>query len=65
MDKYFKITERNSTVKKEVIAGITTFLSMAYILIVNPTTLAQAGMDLGAVFTATALSAIIGTLPKW
>ncbi len=62
MDKYFKITERNSTVKKEVIAGIITFLSMAYILIVNPVTLADAGMDIGAVFTATALSAVIGTL---
>ncbi len=62
MDKFFKITERNSTVKTEIIAGIITFLSMAYILIVNPVTLADAGMDLGAVFTATAISAIIGTL---
>ncbi len=62
MDKFFKITERNSTVKTEVIAGITTFLSMAYILIVNPVTLADAGMDMGAVFTATALSAVLGTL---
>ncbi len=62
MDKYFGITKRNSTIKTEIIAGITTFLSMAYILIVNPTTLSQTGMDIGAVFTATALSAIIGTL---
>lgn len=62
MDKFFKITERGTTVKTEVMAGITTFLSMAYILIVNPVTLAQTGMDIGAVFTATALSAIIGTL---
>ncbi len=62
MDKFFKLTERGTTVKTEVIAGITTFLSMAYILIVNPVTLSQTGMDIGAVFTATALSAIIGTL---
>lgn len=62
MDKFFKITERNSNVKAELLAGITTFLSMAYILIVNPLTLSQTGMDAGAVFSATAISAIIGTL---
>ncbi len=62
MEKFFKLSERNTNVKTEVIAGLTTFLSMAYILIVNPATLAIAGMDEGAVFTATALSAIIGTV---
>ncbi len=62
MEKFFKLKERNTTIKTEVIAGITTFLSMAYILIVNPATLSQTGMDAGAVFTATALSAIVGTL---
>ncbi len=62
MDKFFKLTENNTNVKVEVVAGITTFLSMAYILAVNPDTLSMAGMDQGAVFTATALSAIIATL---
>ncbi|MBS4538055.1 NCS2 family permease [Clostridium sp. D2Q-11] len=59
---YFKIEERNTTVKREIVAGITTFMTMAYILIVNPITLAETGMDINALFTATALSAIIGTL---
>lgn len=62
MNKFFKLTENNTNVKVEIIAGITTFLSMAYILVVNPLTLADAGMDPGAVFTATAISAIIATL---
>lgn len=62
MDKFFKLSENKTSVKIEIIAGITTFLSMAYILVVNPLTLADAGMDPGAVFTATALSAIIATM---
>lgn len=62
MDKYFKLTENNTNVKQEVIAGITTFMTMAYILIVNPQILAAAGMNSGAVFTATAVSSIIATL---
>lgn len=62
MDKFFKLSENSTSVKVEVIAGITTFLSMAYILVVNPLTLGDANMDPGAVFTATALSAIIATL---
>ncbi len=62
MDKFFKLSENNTSVKIEIIAGITTFLSMAYILVVNPLTLAEASMDAGAVFTATALSAVIATL---
>ncbi len=62
MDKFFKLKENNTSVNTEIIAGITTFLSMAYILVVNPSTLAGAGMDPGAVFTATTLSAIIATL---
>jgi AGZA family xanthine/uracil permease-like MFS transporter len=60
LDKTFHLTEQNTTVKREILAGLTTFVSMAYILFVNPTILGQAGMDKGAVFTATALSAIIG-----
>ncbi|WP_147533466.1 NCS2 family permease [Bacillus marasmi] len=62
MKNYFQFAERNTTFKRESIAGITTFLSMAYILVVNPVILSQTGMDKGAVFTATALSAIIGSL---
>jgi len=62
MRRFFAFQERNTSYKQETIAGITTFLSMAYILIVNPAILSQAGMDKGAVFTATALTAIIGTL---
>ncbi|MGM0844701.1 MAG: NCS2 family permease [Bacillota bacterium] len=62
MRKFFQFEERTTSYKQETLAGITTFLSMAYILVVNPVILSQAGMDKGALFTATALSAIVGTL---
>ncbi|MBS4197538.1 NCS2 family permease [Lederbergia citri] len=62
MKNYFQFSERGTSFKQESAAGITTFLSMAYILVVNPVILSQTGMDKGALFTATALSAIIGTL---
>ncbi len=62
LDKFFKLKENKTTIKTEVLAGITTFMTMAYILAVNPAILGDAGMDKGAVFTATALSAVIGTL---
>ncbi|RWZ58577.1 NCS2 family permease [Halobacillus fulvus] len=62
MRNFFKFAERETNYKKETLAGITTFLSMAYILVVNPIILSQAGMDKGALFTATALSAIVGSL---
>ncbi len=62
MEKLFKLSERNTSLKTELIAGLTTFLTMAYILIVNPIILSDAGMDMGAVFTATALSSAIATL---
>lgn len=62
LEAFFKLKENNTNVKTEILAGITTFMTMAYILIVNPNILSQAGMDFGAVFTATALSAIITTL---
>ncbi len=62
LDKYFKLKENKTTVRTEVIAGITTFMTMAYILAVNPDILSATGMDKGAVFTATALSAAIATL---
>ncbi|MFP4180569.1 MAG: NCS2 family permease [Spirochaetaceae bacterium] len=62
MEKFFDLKGHNTTVKTEVIAGLTTFLTMAYILIVNPQILSETGMDMGGVFTATAISAAIGTL---
>lgn len=62
MKQFFQFAERQTSYRQESLAGITTFLSMAYILVVNPIVLSEAGMDKGAVFTATALSAIIGTL---
>lgn len=62
MKNFFNFTERNTTYKKEIFAGITTFLSISYILVVNPLILSEAGMDKGAVFTATALTSILGSL---
>jgi len=62
MNEFFKLKEHNTTVRTEVIAGITTFVTMAYILVVNPVYLSVAGMDFNAVFMATCISAAIGTL---
>lgn len=62
LDKLFRLKENKTDVKTEIIAGITTFMTMAYILAVNPNILAQAGMDRDAVFTATALSGFIATM---
>lgn len=62
LENLFKLSKHGTNVKTEVLAGITTFMTMAYILAVNPSILASAGMDQGAVFTATALAALIGTL---
>jgi len=62
LEKFFNLSGNKTTVKTEVLAGITTFMTMAYILAVNPDILSAAGMDKGAVFTATALSALIATL---
>lgn len=59
---YFKLEEKGSTIRKEFVAGLTTFLAMAYILFVNPLVLSDAGMNKDAVFTATAIAAIVGTL---
>lgn len=61
MEKLFKLKEHNTTVKTEVMAGSTTFLTMAYILAVNPNLLSASGMDSGAVFTATALASAFAT----
>ena len=62
MDKFFKLKENGTNVKTELAAGLTTFLTMAYILFVNPSMLALTGMDKGAVFVATILASAIGTL---
>lgn len=62
LDRVFHLSENNTSVKREFLAGLTTFVAMAYILFVNPSVLGDAGMDKGAVFTATALSAILGCL---
>ncbi|MET4698442.1 AGZA family xanthine/uracil permease-like MFS transporter [Constrictibacter sp. MBR-5] len=58
----FKLEEHGTTVRTEVVAGVTTFLTMAYITFVNPAILSDAGMDFGAVFVATCLAAAVGTL---
>ena len=62
MERFFKLKENGTTVGREVIAGLTTFFAMAYIIVVNPSLLSESGMEWGAVFLATIISAIIGTL---
>lgn len=62
MIDYFKLKENHTTVKKEVIAGLTTFLTMSYAVIVVPLILSKTGMDLGSLFTATCLAAAVGCL---
>ena len=62
LEKVFKLSENKTDAKTEILAGITTFMTMSYILAVNPSILSATGMDSGAVFTATALAAFIGTL---
>jgi len=61
LDSYFKLAEHHTNARTEVLAGLTTFLTMAYITVVNPAILADAGMDFGAVFVATCLAAALGT----
>lgn len=60
IERYFGINGQNTTIKTEILAGVTTFLTMAYIIFVNPNVLADAGMDKGAVFVATCLAAAVG-----
>ena len=62
IDKYFKLKENGTNVRTEIVAGVITFLTMSYILVVNPNILGATGMDKSALFTATALASIIGTL---
>ncbi|CEJ75149.1 xanthine/uracil permease family protein [[Clostridium] sordellii] len=61
LDRVFKLSDHNTNVKTEIIAGITTFMTMAYILVVNPSILGDAGMNKNAVFAATAIAAFIGS----
>jgi len=61
LEKLFQLKAHNTTVRTEILAGITTFLTMAYILFVNPSILGETGMDKGAVFVATCLAAAIGS----
>ena len=62
LETLFKLRENSTTVRVEVLAGITTFLTMAYIIFVNPSILSKAGMPFGPVFAATCIAAAIGTL---
>lgn len=62
LKKHFKLAENNTNVSREIIAGLTSFLAMSYIMVVNPLILSEAGMDFGAVFVATCLSAALGSL---
>ncbi|MAO12742.1 MULTISPECIES: NCS2 family permease [Marinobacter] len=62
LERLFQLQAHGTNVRKEVVAGITTFLTMAYIIVVNPSLLSSTGMDFGAVFVATCLAAVIGTL---
>jgi AGZA family xanthine/uracil permease-like MFS transporter len=61
LNTYFKISEHNSTIRTEVLAGLTTFLTMGYIIFINPDILSQAGIDHNAAFVATCLAAALGT----
>ena len=62
MEKFFELKKNGTNTRTEIVAGITTFMTMAYILVVNPIILGSTGMDQNAIFTATALSAAIATL---
>ena len=62
MVNFFRLKENNTTVSTEVIAGVTTFFTMSYIIFVNPLILSQTGMPWGAVYLATILAAMVGTL---
>ena len=62
MERFFKLKENNTTVRTEVLAGITTFMTMAYILAVNPSMLAAAGIDPTAGLIATCLASFVGTM---
>ena len=62
LDKFFKLKENNTTLSKEILAGVTTFFAMVYIIFVNPNILSQTGMKWNAVFLATIIASFIGTI---
>ena len=62
LNKYFRLKERGTNVRTEIVAGFTTFLAMSYIIFVNPDILSQAGMDPGAVFVATCVAGAVGSI---
>src|SRR5690625_4496510 len=62
LERLFRLQEHHTNVRTEILAGITTFLTMSYIIFVNPDILASTGMDKGAVFVATCLAAVVGTV---
>ena len=62
IDRLFQLTAHNTTARTEVVAGLTTFLAMAYIIFVQPAVLSAAGMDFGAVMVATCLASALATL---
>ena len=62
MEKFFKLKENGTNVRTEIMAGLTTFFAMAYILFVNPNILSESGMEWGAVFLATIIASVVGTL---
>ena len=62
LEKYFKLQDNNTTIKKEFLAGFTTFITMAYIIFVNPQMMSQAGMDEGAIFVGTCIAAAIASI---
>ena len=62
LERLFSLSQHKTSVRTEILAGFTTFLTMCYIVIINPLTLSKTGMDFGAVFVATCISAAIGCL---
>ncbi len=62
LDRFFALTERGTDPRTEILAGLSTFLTMAYIVVVNPSIMAAAGIDQGAAFVATCLAAAIGSM---
>ncbi|MGL5956297.1 MAG: NCS2 family permease, partial [Brevinema sp.] len=62
LDSFFKISERQSTIRREVIGGITTFVTISYIIFVNPAVLSSTGMDKNALITVTCIASALGTI---
>ena len=62
LENFFAVSEHQTSIQKEILAGITTFITMAYIIFVNPQMMAQSGMDYGAIFVGTCLAAAVACL---